>query len=106
MISIVKIKSVVGGSVFNFPHVTPSEVHNVIMSLNPSKTVSGPFSTKVVQNISNIICVPLTDCINAAISECKFSHELKQAEVVPVFKKGDKTLMENYRPINILLKSI
>ena len=48
------------------------------------------------------LCVPLTDCINNAILECKFPDILKLADVAPIFKKEDPMLKENYRPISLL----
>ena len=35
-------------------------------------------------------------------SKWLFSNELKLAEVLPIFKKGDALLKENYRPVSIL----
>ena len=87
---------------FSFPHVLPLDTYRVIMSLNPKKSVSGPFSIKVIHMISDIITIPLTDCINAAICEGVFPDVLKMAKVTPVFKKGEKNKVGNYRPISIL----
>ena len=87
---------------FSFSHVEPLTVYRAILKLNPRKSVSGSIPTKVLQLIAEIICVPLTDCINASICNGIFPDVLKLAEVSPVFKKGDKFLKENYRPISIL----
>ena len=86
---------------FSFPHVLPLDTYRVIMSLNPKKSVSGLFSIKVIHMISDIITIPLTDCINAAICEGVFPDVLKMAKVTPVFKKGEKNKVGNYRPISI-----
>ena len=32
----------------------------------------------------------------------KFSTEWKKANVVPVYKKGDKQILNNYRPVSLL----
>ena len=32
-----------------------------------------------------------------------FPENLKLADVTPIFKKKDKTFVENYRPVNVLL---
>ena len=39
--------------------------------------------------IARDICVPLTDCINAAILNGVFPDELKLADVTPLYKKSD-----------------
>ena len=38
----------------------------------------------------------------ASLEEAVFPEKLKIAKVIPVFKKGDKENVENYRPISIL----
>ena len=38
---------------------------------------------------------------NSVISEC-FSNEWKKANVIPVHKKGDKKIINNYRPVPLL----
>ena len=45
---------------------------------------------------------PLTALINSSFREGVFPRELKKARVVPIFKTGDKSLINNYRPISIL----
>ena len=44
------------------------------------------------------ISIIFKDCL----SEGKFLHEWKKANVVPVHKKGNKQSLENYRPISLL----
>lgn len=45
---------------------------------------------------------PLTHLINLSLSEGTFPSILKTAKVVPLHKKGDNTLPENYRPVALL----
>ena len=46
--------------------------------------------------------IPVTNCINKCIAIKSFSHELKVAAVIPVFKKEDPKNKANYRPISLL----
>ena len=39
---------------------------------------------------------------NLSFSKGIFPDKLKMARVVPIFKKGDKSIPGNYRPISIL----
>ena len=39
--------------------------------------------------------------INAFIEEGKFPEHLKQAHIIPIYKKGDNEDPDNYRPISI-----
>ena len=45
---------------------------------------------------------PLCYIINVSFDNGHVPDELKIANVVPIFKKGDATLIKNYRPISIL----
>ena len=87
---------------FSFSHLYPLEMFQVIMSLDPKKSTSGPIPTKVLKMAAKLVSIPLTDCFNAALLDGVFPDELKLANVVPVFKKGDSSKKGNYRPISIL----
>ena len=50
----------------------------------------------------SVIAPVLTNIFNACISTGYFPKVLKTAEVVPIFKKGEKEFRSNYRPISIL----
>ena len=44
----------------------------------------------------------LTKSINHSLKGSTFSDELKQSEVIPVYKKLDLLQKENYRPVSLL----
>jgi len=50
----------------------------------------------------NKIVDPLTHIINLSMETGIFPSNLKLAKVIPVFKSGDKCLLNNYRPISLL----
>ena len=52
--------------------------------------------------VSLNIATPLASLINASIRQCQFPHDLKLANVSPVFKKKDNLDKVNYRPVSIL----
>ena len=87
---------------FKFPHVCPWEVMKFFEVLDTSKSTSGDIPTKIIKMAKENICPYLTDCINAAIYKCTFPDELKKADVSAIFKKGNPSCRENYRPISIL----
>ena len=49
----------------------------------------------------NILAEPLCDLVNTFIQEGRFPNHLKQAYVIPIYKKGDCEDANNYRPISL-----
>ena len=52
--------------------------------------------------VSKTISEPLAVLFNRSFSEGIFPEALKMAGLIPIHKKGDKTLPSNYRPIALL----
>ena len=50
----------------------------------------------------NSIYKPLSIIFNDRLNEGKFPHESEKANVVPVYKKGNKLSLKNCRPISLL----
>ena len=71
-------------------------------NLDNKKSTSGNIPTKMLKLASGYALRPLTNCINKCISTQIFAEELKLADIIPVFKKGDSTSKENYPPISLL----
>ena len=55
-----------------------------------------------MKSIINILIKPITIIINQMLETGVFPDKLKVAKVIPLFKKGDPTLLTNYRPISLL----
>jgi hypothetical protein len=87
----------------NFKSPSAREIENIIKSLKP-KNSSGydGISTKLVKICSPFISSPLAHICNKSLSSGIFPHRLKYAIVKPLFKKGDKSKISNYRPISTL----
>ena len=45
---------------------------------------------------------PITYIVNSSLSTGVVPHGMKIAKVIPIFKNGDRTHFNNYRPISIL----
>ena len=91
--------------IHNFTFQLISE-ENTMLVLNhlkskPSCGYDG-ISTKLLKVCKHQICKPLTLVINQMLSNGIFPDDLKIAKVIPLFKKGDQSLLNNYRPISLL----
>jgi len=79
------------------------EVKSIINKLNSGKA-SGPNSvpTDILQLLIHDISKPLTQIFNLSFKTGVHPELLKMARVIPVFKKGSRLLVSNYRPISLL----
>ena len=70
--------------------------------LDPSKAC-GPdmLPPKVLKELAPSIAPALTDLYNRSYRSSVMPEDWHDANVVPVFKKGKKTLAANYRPISL-----
>ena len=84
----------------------PVEVHTVrkILKELKSKTSSGPdgISSEILKMGADVLAEPLTAIANKSIETSKFPTSWKEAIVCPLFKKGDRKLLQNYRPVSLL----
>ena len=84
-------------------NIDEDAINKIIYHL-PPKSSSGcdGISTKLLKVIAPVIIKPLTLLINQVLNTGTFPDKLKIAKVIPIFKKGDPSLFENYRPISLL----
>ena len=70
----------------------------------PNKNSCGfdGLSTRILKSIKGIIIKPLTLIINQIFDTGVFPANLKIAKIIPIFKKDDRTVFNNYRPISLL----
>ena len=89
-------------SFFLFP-TTKFEIENEIDKLNDNKA-TGPFSipTKLLKIIKLLISEPLDYIFNISFATGIVPDKLKMAGVIPIYKKGLRTEISNYRPISLL----
>ena len=88
---------------FTFDPVSKETIIRIINNLN-SKTSYGHdgLSSVLLKAIQNDISESLTILINQSLDTGIFPDKLKLAKVIPIFKKDDDMLFNNYRPISIL----
>ncbi|KAG8243116.1 hypothetical protein J6590_108674 [Homalodisca vitripennis] len=83
--------------------VTHQEISSIIKSLkNKKSTGCDNISTHLIKFIEPEISKVLAFIVNLSFLSGKFPTKFKQATVVPIFKKGDRELLQNHRPIALL----
>ena len=84
----------------------PATQNEVLILIKDLKTDSScgwdDISPKVVKFSHLFLIDPLVHLINLSLSQGIFPSELKIAKVIPLFKGGDATFFNNYRPISVL----
>ena len=82
--------------------VTTLEVKKIIKKLK-KKTSCGfdEMSAELLKLGVDVLAEPLTHIINLSIRTGKFPTKWKHSKVCPVFKKGDRKLLKNYRPVSL-----
>ena len=83
--------------------ITIPETENIISSLSVNKAV-GPdlISHKLLKNVKNSISYPLSLLFNKSLNDQYFPVKWKESIINPLFKKGEKFIASNYRPISLL----
>ena len=86
--------------------LTPTDENEVIIVVNScnSKTSidSEGLNMKLVKSIICSIVKPVTHICNSSLLSGIFPDRMKIAKIIPLFKSGSKTEINNYRPISLL----
>ena len=88
---------------FIFADCDENEVTTIISSLSTSKS-SGPngIPTHILHLLKNHMSGILTKIFNLSLSSGVHPDLLKISKTIPIFKKGSRLLVSNYRPISLL----
>ena len=91
------------GQTFSFNPINEETAVRIINDIS-SKTsyCHDGLSSVLLKTITNDISGCLTMLINQSLDTGIFPEKLKLAKIIPIFKKDDDTLFNNYRPISIL----
>ena len=81
---------------------TTYEIRIIIEKLKNCCSSWDGIKPNIIKQTYSGIIGPLHYIINLSLDKGHVPDELKIANVVPIFKKGDATLIKNYKPISIL----
>ncbi|NJK82731.1 MAG: hypothetical protein HC912_01880 [Saprospiraceae bacterium] len=88
---------------FILHEINQDVIQKIVHSIKP-KTCCGSdgMSNKLLKFWLNELADSLTAIINQSIRTGIFPDLLKVAKVIPIYKKGDSNIFENYRPVSVL----
>ena len=82
--------------------VTENGVHKLLAGLEPHKA-SGPdqLPARLLKELASELAPIYTLLFQASLDQGIIPDEWKSANVVPIYKKGDRSKPENYRPVSL-----
>lgn len=88
---------------FRCPPIDESDLNKIIDALK-NKWSSGfdEVPIKIIKYAKESLLKPLKHIINSSFISGIFPKQLKISKVIPVYKKGEESDIQNYRPISIL----
>ena len=90
-------------SIFTFSPVYTPETLKVLLATKASKaTGSDQIPAKIIKDIAHEIAAPLTFLVNRSLQSGIFPTTEKIAKINPVYKSGEHSDIDNYRPISVL----
>ena len=90
-------------SPFLFTGIGKEEILKEILNLDASKACQDTdVPTKILKENADIFADFLHSSFNEFVKKLEFPSVLKQANITPVFKKGERECKNNYRPVSIL----
>ena len=87
-------------SSINLEDCDEQEIQDIIKDLENGKSSDIPII--LIKKAKNIIAPILCKLYNSCMSTGTFPKPLKISKITPIYKKGNKDLIENYRPVSTI----
>ena len=85
-----------------FRDVNQTELKNIIISLKNSSPGKDNIHPRVLKYTYESYLIPSVHICNLSISQGILPNKMEKAKVIPLFKSGNKMLLNNYRPVSVL----
>ena len=86
---------------FCFKPTSDDNIHEIIKNIDSSKAYQKNNIPPIMENADICVMIIRSD-LNLCIEKGIFPSNLKNADITPIFKKLDRLLKSNYRPVSIL----
>lgn len=97
------IKLGVQNNSFKLSIVSDDDVDKLLTKLNVTKSTGhDDIPARFLKDGHDVLSTPLAYIFNLSVRKGLFPNDLKKARVVPLYKKGNRNIESNYRPISIL----
>ena len=88
---------------FEFRPTDSGQVLKLLNKLNKSKgTGLDKLSSRLIRECADLISPYISIIFNCCLTTGTFPDDWKLAKVTPIFKQGDRSDMNNYRPISVI----
>ena len=85
-------------------HFSELEIQLVLQSLDESKAKGlDRMGNNLLKKLSDSLPKSLHLIFNTIANKCYFPSFWKTSEIIPIFKEGNKQMVDNYRPISLLV---
>ena len=88
---------------FSLKAIYKKDIEKDILNLSVAKaSQDSDIPTKIIKKNSDIFSDILFKEFNKSLEICKYPFCMKMANVTPVYKKGNSSYKDNYRPVSVL----
>ena len=82
--------------------ITVDDVEGKLQELDPTKAaVPDEIPPSMLKALADELCTPLSIIFNKSLDEGVVPADWRTAHIIPVFKKGSRSKVGNYRPISL-----
>ena len=97
------LKDIEVNTKMSFREVTPQDVLKIMSSMAPKTSFSFDYlSNKLIKHLRYELALPISHLINTSLNLGYVPPEYKLARVRPIYKKGSRNEVSNFRPISLV----